>query len=35
MTSDSFIVNEEEDGLRLDKLLTIEIPGYSRSYLQG
>lgn len=35
MTSDSFIVNEEEEGTRLDKLLTLEIPGYSRSYLQG
>ena len=35
MTSDSFIVTEEEEGTRLDKLLTLEIPGYSRSYLQG
>ena len=35
MTSDSFIVTEEEEGTRLDKLLTLEIPGYSRSFLQG
>ncbi len=35
MISDSFIVTEEEEGTRLDKLLTLEIPGYSRSYLQG
>ena len=35
MTSDSFTVTETEEGLRLDKLLVLEIPGCSRSYLQG
>lgn len=35
MTSDSFIVSEEEEGNRLDKVLLLEIPGYSRNYLQG
>ncbi len=32
---DSFIVGEEEEGLRLDKLLAMQVPDRSRSYLQG
>ena len=35
MNTDSFIVGEEEEGLRLDKLLTTQIPDRSRSYLQS
>lgn len=35
MNANSFTVSEEEDGLRLDKLLAAELPEYSRSYLQG
>ena len=35
MNSDSFIVTDTEEGLRLDKLLAEVVPGCSRSYLQG
>lgn len=34
-TSNHYIVSEEYDGERLDKLLALFIPGKSRSYLQG
>ncbi len=35
MNANSFTVSEEDDGLRLDKLLATELPEYSRSYLQS
>ncbi len=34
MNTNTFVVNEEEEGVRLDKLLAKELPDYSRSYLQ-
>lgn len=35
MTSNHYIVSDEYDGERLDRLLAVLIPGKSRSYLQG
>ncbi len=35
MNTNTFSVSEENEGLRLDKLLAQELPEYSRSYLQG
>ncbi len=35
MNTNQFIVSEEDEGIRLDKLLAKELPDYSRSYLQS
>jgi 23S rRNA pseudouridine1911/1915/1917 synthase len=34
MENDTILVSEDEEGLRLDKMLTARFPGYSRSYFQ-